>query len=265
MARRGEGILGERIIGGRLLKEYVETLFADWDETLIWSCLQGIMGEIYTNPAQDAAMAILGDFAFFAGNPDEELVRQKPESCKSDFIIMVPQSGAWGALIEKSYGERARKVTRYAIKKEKDIFDVPGLEQVAAGLPAGYRLKLLEESEFEQCRKNAWAKDLISQYPDYASYQELGLGVVVLKDGEVVAGASSYSRYRDGIEIEIDTREDCRRRGLAYVCGARLILECLKRGLYPSWDAQNKWSVALAEKLGYHFSHEYTAYEIMDY
>lgn len=26
-----------------------------------------------------------------------------------------------------------------------------------------------------------------------------------------------------------------------------------------------KWSVALAEKLGYHFSHEYVAYEVMGY
>ena len=55
------------------------------------------------------------------------------------------------------------------------------------------------------------------------------------------------------------------RKGLAYACGAKLILECIKNGLYPSWDAQNKWSVALAEKLGYHFSHEYIAYEIIGY
>ncbi|MDD6328823.1 MAG: GNAT family N-acetyltransferase, partial [Lachnospiraceae bacterium] len=38
-----------------------------------------------------------------------------------------------------------------------------------------------------------------------------------------------------------------------------------KENKYPSWDAQNKWSVGLAEKLGYHFSHEYTAYEINGY
>ena len=100
---------------------------------------------------------------------------------------------------------------------------------------------------------------------DYKAYKNFGLGIVVLKDGEVVAGASSYSRYDKGIEIEIDTREDHRRKGLAYACGAKLILECLEEGLYPSWDAQNKWSVALAEKLGYHFSHEYVAYEIMGY
>ena len=115
------------------------------------------------------------------------------------------------------------------------------------------------------CRNNGWANDLVSQFKDYDTYRKLGLGVVVLKDGELVAGASSYSRYNEGIEIEIDTREDHRRKGLAYVCGAKLILECLKKSLYPSWDAQNKWSVALAEKLGYHFSHEYTAYEIMGY
>ena len=78
-------------------------------------------------------------------------------------------------------------------------------------------------------------------------------------------GASSYSTYDKGIEIEIDTREDHRRKGLAYACGAKLILECQKRDLYPSWDAQNKSSVALAEKLGYHFSHEYVAYEVTGY
>lgn len=247
------------------MKEEIKELFANWNETLIWSCLQGVMGEIHTNGAQDAAMAILGDFAFFAGNPDEKLVRFKSESCKQDFIIMVPQSEEWARLIEKCYGNKARKVTRYAIKKEKDIFDVPRLEQVIMSLPAEYQLKMLEEAEFELCQKNTWAHDLISRYKDYDAYNKLGLGVVVLKDGELLAGASSYSRYNEGIEIEIDTREDQRRKGLAYACGAKLILECLKRGLYPSWDAQNKWSVALAEKLGYHFSHEYTAYEIVGY
>lgn len=96
-------------------------------------------------------------------------------------------------------------------------------------------------------------------------YQKYGLGAVILKDGETVSGASSYSGYRDGIEIEIDTKEAYRRKGLAYICGAKLILECLERGLYPSWDAQNKWSVALAEKLGYHFDYEYPAYEICNW
>lgn len=240
-------------------------IFDNWDETIIWSCLQGVMGEIHTNKSGDAAMAILGDFSFYAGNPSEELIRFKPESCKQDFTIMVPQNDEWAEMIEKCYGDKAKKVSRYAIKKEKDIFDVVKLEQASSKLPEGYEIRLLEETEYLLCRNNRWANDLVSQFKDYAAYKKLGLGVVVLKDGELVAGASSYSRYREGIEIEIDTREDHRRKGLAYACGAKLIMECLERGLYPSWDAQNKWSVALAEKLGYHFSHEYTAYEIRGY
>lgn len=110
--------------------------------------------------------------------------------------------------------------------------------------------------------RTEWCKDWVAQYRDYDTYRKYGLGAVILKDGEPVSGASSYSGYIGGIEVEIDTREDHRRRGLTLVCGAKLIVECLERGWYPSWDAQNKWSVSLAEKLGYHFDHEYTAYEV---
>lgn len=243
----------------------IANIFNNWNETLIWSCLQGIMGEIHTNNKKDAAMAILGDFVFYAGKPSEELVRFKPDSCKNDFIIMTPENDEWAKLIEECYGDKAKKITRYAIKKEPDVFDVDKLNQAISNLPEGYELKLIEETEYLMCKENDWANDLISQYKDYEMYKKLGLGVAVLKAGELVAGASSYSTYDKGIEIEIDTREDQRRKGLAYACGAKLILECLNRGLYPSWDAQNKGSVALAEKLGYHFSHEYVAYEIFGY
>ena len=244
------------------MKENIKEIFEGWSETLIWSCLQGIMGEIHSNSTEDAAMAILGDFVFFAGEPSEELVLYKPESCKQDFIIMVPQNDVWAEIIEKCYGDRAKQVTRYAIKKEPDVFDITKLEQAILDLPEGYELKLIEEQEYNMCKSNVWSRDLVSQYKKFDTYKELGLGVVALRKGELVAGASSYSTYNEGIEIEIDTRKDHRRKGLAYACGAKLILECLKKGLYPSWDAQNKWSLSLAEKLGYHFSHEYTAYEI---
>jgi predicted GNAT family acetyltransferase len=96
-------------------------------------------------------------------------------------------------------------------------------------------------------------------------YKRYGLGVAILKDGEPVSGASSYTSYIGGIEIQIDTKQEYRRRGLAYISGAKLILECLKRGLYPSWDAHNIWSVALAKKLGYRLDREYIAYVISGY
>ena len=225
------------------------------------------MGGIYAQEEAhpQSAMALLGDFAFLAGKPSMELVSFKPDSCKQNFIIMVPQNEAWAKMIEECYLQRAKKVCRYAIKKEPDIFDRERLKQAAGTLPPEYEMRLIDEALFWKCKQIDWCRDLTSQYDDYETYQRLGLGVMILRGSEPVTGASSYARYKEGIEIEIDTKEAYRRKGLAYACGARLILECLDRGLYPSWDAQNPWSVALAQKLGYHYSHDYTAYEIRGY
>ena len=145
------------------------------------------------------------------------------------------------------------------------MFDREKLKAFAESVGEKYTLRMIDRKLFDHCRKQEWSRDFVSLFADYDAYQRAGLGVVALKEGEPVSGASSYSSYRGGIEIEIDTQNEYRRQGLATACGARLILECLERGLYPSWDAQNLWSVALAEKLGYHFDHEYTAYEVSDY
>lgn len=245
----------------------VSSLFGKWEETIIWSCLQGIMGKIYADDLNNptAAMAILGDFTFFSGKPSVELVSYKPDWCTQDFMTMVPQNEEWKKIIVQCYGNKAKIVSRYAIKKELDVFNKKKLEEAVSTLQSGYEIHMIDEQLYQMCKAEKWSADLVSQFPNYVDYHRLGLGTVILKDNVLVSGASSYSRYRQGIEIEIDTKEEYRQNGLAYVCGAKLILECLKRNLYPSWDAQNQISVALAEKLGYHYSHAYTAIEIWGY
>lgn len=244
----------------------IKGLFSGWEETIIWSCLQKVMGRIYANDTKNptAAVALLGDFGFLAGQADAEfLLALKSAVCKQDFLILVPQNKSWSGVIETCYGENCRRVTRYAFKKETEGFDLLKLEALVKGLPEEYQLTMIDQQWYSYCGQTSWCKDLVSQYESFEQYAGLGLGVLILKDGIPVSGASSYSSYRSGIEVEIDTRNDHRRKGLAAVCAAKLILECLKRNLYPSWDAQNLWSVALAEKLGYRFSHEYTAYELL--
>ncbi len=245
----------------------VSALFDGWEETLIWSCLQGIMGKIYADNQHHptAAMAVLGDFTFFAGKPNAELVSYKPDACTRDFMIMVPQNEAWKTMIVRVYENKTHLVSRYAIKKEPNIFDRKKLEGAVSSLPDEYTLCMIDELLYHRCKAEAWSADLVSQFQGYEEYRRLGLGAVILRNNAIVSGASSYSRYREGIEIEIDTRDGYRQKGLAYVCGAKLILECLNRNLYPSWDAQNRISVALAKKLGYHYSHAYDAVEIWGY
>lgn len=236
----------------------VRSLFEGWEETLIYSCLQNVMGKVYvTDPGHPkSALAFAGCFCFYAGEPDRELVAHKPEG----FVIMVPQDEKWAALIESCFPD-ARRVTRYAMKKDT-CFDPAMLQKEADRLPEGYELKEIDAEIYDQCLEDPVTRDFVSSFGSKEKYLESGRGMVILKGSRIVSGASSYTRYREGIEIEVDTVETERRRHLATAVCAALILRCLKEGLYPSWDAQNMNSVHLAEKLGYEFDHEYTAYEV---
>lgn len=237
-------------------------LVKDWNETMIWSCLQGYMGKAYADStdAPKSACFFVADFCFFAGEPNEELVGNH-EIIKNRSVIMTAKNDKWNQIIEKVY-PNSEKMTRYAIKKEPNVFNKEKLKHVVNSLDCSYKLKLIDEELYEKVMREDWSRDLCGQFVDAKDFCKRGLGVVVMHNGEIVSGASSYTIYDEGIEIEIDTRKDYRRKGLAYAAGAKLILECLERGLYPSWDAHNIWSVALAEKLGYNFDFEYTAYEV---
>lgn len=236
----------------------VSALFEGWEDTMIWSCLQQVMGRIYVidENRPQSALACLGSFGFCAGMPDRELLEGVPADCR----VLTPQNSRWNELIEKVFPQ-CEKTVRYAIRKDT-VFDAARLQQMADSLPEGYEMREIDDEIYDQLADHPLMSDFVSCFDSRQSYFELGLGFVIMKDGRVVSGASSYSRYREGIEIEVDTVESERRKHLAEACCARLILECLNRGLYPSWDAQNTGSVRLAEKLGYRFSHEYTIYEI---
>ena len=199
----------------------VTALFEGWPETMIWSCLQKVMGKIYVTDLEkpQSAFAFVGCFAFYAGEADKELVRHKPDG----FVIMTPQNEKWADCIEDCFPE-AKKISRYAIKKDTK-FDKDLLLGLIDKLPEGYELKDIDENIYDICLSDPVTKDFVSSFESKEKYLDIGRGVVVIKSGRIVAGGSSYTRYNEGIEIEVDT---------------------------------------VAEKLGYEFDHEYTAYEVSD-
>ena len=235
-----------------------EALFSGMEDTLIRSCLEKVMGTVYVTDQKrpKSAMAVLADFAFCAGEPDRALLREKPEG----FLILTPQNERWAKLIEACFPD-AERWTRYAIKKDTR-FERKTLNALVAALPEGYTLQRIDGALYDLCLANDLFEDCVKHFGSKEAYLAQGRGFAVLKDGALVSAASSYTVYREGIEIEVDTVEAERRKGLASAVSAALILSCLDDGLYPSWDAANTDSVRLAEKLGYEFDRAYDCYAV---
>lgn len=249
-----------RLIEGEAALNRVAPLFANWEETLIWTALQGMMGRVWTVGEYDGnqpkvACCQTGDFVFLAGDAScaeaETLLQYLKKSLGDRFAILTPQNDAWSKRIQQVFGDHAKAGKRYAICKDADAFDRFHLAKHAKALPQGVTLVPIAGQVYDQVMAEEWSCDFCSQFDGKDDFANRGLGISALYQGQVIGGASSYICYREGIEIEVDTHTDWRRRGIATACCAQLILTCLEKGMYPSWDAANRESVALAEKLGY--------------
>lgn len=63
-----------------MIYELIETgrasaLFAGWQDSVVWSALQGVMGKIYVDSLEkpESGVAMLGDFCFLSGNRNQKL------------------------------------------------------------------------------------------------------------------------------------------------------------------------------------------------
>ena len=245
-------------------KKIIAPLFGEWEEVCLWSCLQDCMGVAFADDVKtpNSAQTVIGAFSFLGGTPNDDLIKNIPENYSSDSIIFVPQNEDWEIAIENIYKDRAVRKIRYATKKQKDVFDKAKLQSIVDNLPDEYQIVPIDQEIYNWSKSSPWAKDWCANFADFESYQKQALGFAIIHADEIVAGVSTYAFFKEGIEIQIDTRENYRRKGLALVCGAKIILECLDRNLYPGWDAQNKGSLAVAKKLGYEFDREYPVYEV---
>ena len=89
----------------------IAPIFSEWDETLIWSCLQGCMGIATAddNENPSSAQITVGDFCFFAGTPNAEFAKRAAAP------IIIPRNEEWGKVIESVWGDNVEKALRYAI------------------------------------------------------------------------------------------------------------------------------------------------------
>jgi len=213
-----------------------------------------------------AALCESADFLFLAGEAQEKETERILRSWRGEragqFVILVPRDPACGSLIEEIFGPAAKAEKRFAFQKGGENFDRAHLKRLAENHPANVQLRPFDRELYRMAQQADWSRDFVSQFRGEDDYLKRGIGVAALRGGELVGGASSYTVYRGGIEVQIETRSDLRRQGIAGACGAQLILNCMERGLYPSWDAANEESARLARRLGYRDAGPYACWEL---
>ena len=75
-----------------------------------------------------------------------------------------------------------------------------------------------------------------------------------------MAAASSFLSLDREIELDVFTKESHRGKKLAIACIARMLRDCMERGIIVHWDAQNDASRHLAEKFGFEAETAYSVY-----
>ena len=236
-------------------------------EVLVRSAMEGAMGRVWVADQDTPSFCLvkLGDFSYVLGIPPRgknalDLNKTLRTECVMTFIT--PENEFWSAWLENNLSWNYRKISRYALKNDETHFDPEKLKEYVKALPSEFTLKKIDRSIYRKVLKDDWSASLVENFADETQFLNSGMGYVILKDKEIVSGCSAYG-YSDGMmSVEFQTRRDYRRQGLSRCAAAQFVLDCLKKGLKPNWDAASQHSVNLAEELGYTFDREYTVYQI---
>ncbi|UTR13065.1 GNAT family N-acetyltransferase [Evansella sp. LMS18] len=245
------------------IRKHLVPMFKDIDSMIILSYLQGHMGTAYVDDLENPTVAqiVVGIFVFYAGDPHtkeaEELLFNLPE-----FALVIVESDEWKNRVEAVHGSKVEKFQRYRFEKNPAHLNRVHFENILSSLPEGYEIKKVDKEIVNDPSFNELSEDFVSQFVSVDDFLNRGVGYALLHEGKVVSAATSFSIYDTGIEIEIATHPQYKRKGLATITAAALILDCLDSGRYPSWDAANSESVELAKKLGYILKESYDTYFI---
>lgn len=178
------------------------------------------------------------------------------------FSALIPASEPWEALIQKKFPGRCVTLPRYAFTSTE--LDPALLKTLCSKLPEGFQIAPMDIHLTRRLvgEKSEFTSDHLVNYESPEDFMARGFGFCILDGDEIASVATTFASCEAGIEIQINTREAYKRKGLATAVAARLILHSLEVGLDPNWDAANGTSVGLAKKLGYTPQGTYNMYLI---
>lgn len=224
------------------------------------SATQGYMGDVYVDNLENPnfSFIFIERFCFIDGDANSEFAKAALESIDEYYKVIIAAEN-WFDKIEEVYKNNFETDYRVSIKKDTK-FDKEKLTNYISQLDKQYKIKIIDDEMYKIIKEtDSWVTNLGMS----KNYSEYGIGFCAIKNSdEIVSVITSDMVYDDGVEINIKVKDTERQKGIATAISASMILECIKRNKYPSWDAANSNSVGLAKKLGYECDSEYKIYKI---
>lgn len=170
-------------------------------------------------------------------------------------------SDDWVKRIKEAYPDKVHHITRYEM--DDSSISLSKLEEIVNNKDEDLIIKQIDEELYHTLIKQDWTSSMVENFTSVEDFMEHGFGFVLLnKNGDILSGTSSFARYSQGYEVEVQTHISHRRKGYALLISAYFIKETMKQGKHAHWDAQNIHSKRLAEKLGYTLKRTYHIIEV---
>jgi hypothetical protein len=150
------------------------------------------------------------------------------------------------------------ELERYAFSTDR--LDIAKLHKFKTQIPEGHRIVKIDLALAKRLveKKNSFASVHGMNFNTPEDFIARGFGYCALEGSRIACIGSSFVVCNQGIEIQIDTRNKYRGRGLATAVAANLMIHCLENKLTPGWDAATTISAQFAKKLGYTPQGKYT-------
>lgn len=253
---------------GRAKRQSIRAVCEGSGEVLVRGAVEGTMGRVWVPDLSSApfCLIVVGDFAYLMGLPPKgagalDLKSQIYESAGRAFLY--PQNERWREWLEEEFVGQLRTSVRYALKQGDGGFDREMLRN-ARTVPQGFRIRRMDERLYRLAMKEEWSRDLCASFEDYRHFETQGFGYAAMKGHRMAAGCLAYGVSQGMMEVQVKTKKEYRRQGLALACSASFVLECLEKEITPNWEAANQQSVELALKLGYVYEREYQVYQLLE-
>lgn len=221
--------------------------------------VEGQMGLAFVDdPSQPMAFCItVGPFWYFAGDASHPAARQMMQRLPT-YAILMPSAAGWLELAQAIFGADLKPFARYSFSPAN--LSGRHLESLLSQSPHQQRLTPIRAELATLLAKQPDSYFEISDFDSIQDFTERSLAFALV-DGNTVQGVAYSSLVCSrGIEVSIFVEEPYRQQGAATALASKLLLESLKQGLQPNWDAANPESCKLAQKLGYEFVEAYEAF-----